>query len=396
MINVLSKKTIKDIDVGGKKVLVRCDFNVPLDINDKTKISDDTRIVAVMPTIKYLIEHGAKLILCSHIGKTKEKLSLEPVVARIEELLGKKIIFSNEIIGENVKKLANELNNGDVMLLENLRIYPEEEDCDDNFSKELASLAEIYVNDAFGTAHRAHSSTYGVTKYLPAVCGFLIQKELKALDEGINDPKRPFVAIIGGSKISSKIGVISALLDKVDVLLIGGGMAYTFAKAQGGKIGKSIVEDDKLELAKEIMERAKEKNVRLILPVDNALGDDYSNDANYIITKIDEIPDDYEGLDIGPLTITLFENEIKSAGTIFWNGTLGVAEFPKYAVGTNAIAKALAESGAVTIVGGGDSAAAVQKSGYADKITHISTGGGASLEFVEGKDLPGIVALLDK
>ena len=393
---MLDKKSVEDIDVKGKKVLVRCDFNVPLDIETKTKITNDKRIIESMKTINYLIEHEAKIILCSHIGKTKEKLSLKPVAERLSELLGKEVKLLKEIIGNNVKEEINKMNDSDVVLLENVRMFEEEEKCDDDFSKELASLAEIYVNDAFGSAHRAHSSTYGVTKYLPAVCGFLIQKELDALDKGINNPIRPFVAILGGSKVSSKIAVITALLDKVDTVIIGGGMTYTFVKALGGKIGKSICEDDKLDVAMEILTKAKEKNVEFVLPTDSVVADDFSNDAKTMIVDTNCIPDEYEGVDIGPKTLQKCKEIISKAGTVVWNGPVGVFEFDNFAKGTNEIAKTLADSKAVSIIGGGDSAAAVAKAGLEDKMSHVSTGGGASLEFMEGKELPGIVALEDK
>ena len=393
---MLDKKSVEDIEVKGKKVLVRCDFNVPLDIETKTKITNDKRIVESMKTINYLIDNGAKVILCSHIGKTKEKLSLKPVAERLSELLGKEVKLLKEIIGENVKAEIDKMEDSDVVLLENVRMFEEEEKCDENFSKELASLAEIYVNDAFGTCHRAHSSTYGVAKYLPAVSGYLIQKELDALDKGINNPVRPFVAILGGSKVSSKIAVITSLLDKVDTVIVGGGMTYTFVKALGGKIGKSICEDDKLDVALEILNKAKEKNVEFVLPVDSVVADDFSNDAKTMIVDTNNIPDDYEGVDVGPKTLERCKEIIKNAGTVVWNGPVGVFEFAKFAVGTNSIAGAMAASNAITVIGGGDSASAVAKAGLEDKMTHVSTGGGASLEFMEGKELPGIVALNDK
>lgn len=392
----MNKKSVEDINVEGKKVLVRCDFNVPLDLETKTKITNDNRIIESMKTINYLIEHGAKLILCSHIGKTKEKLSLAPIAKRLSEILGKEVPLLKEIIGENVKSKINEMNEGDVVLLENVRMFPEEEACDDNYSKELASLAEIYVNDAFGTAHRAHASTVGVTKYLPSVSGYLIKKELDSLGDAINNPRRPLVAILGGSKVSTKITVITSLLNKVDKLLIGGGMTYTFIKALGGNIGNSICEDDKLEEALKILEMAKEKNVELILPTDTVVGDKFANDANTQIVETMDIPEGFEGMDIGPKSTERFLNEIKSAGTVFWNGPVGVFEFDIFAKGTEAIAKALAESDCISIIGGGDSAAAVHKFNLQDKMTHVSTGGGASLEFMEGKVLPGIAALNDK
>ncbi len=393
---MLDKKSVEDIDVKGKKVLVRCDFNVPLDIETKTQITNDKRIIESMKTINYLANQGAKVILCSHIGKTKEKLSLKPVAERLTKLLGKEVKLLKEVIGDNVKAEIDKMNDSDVVLLENVRMFEQEEKCDDEFSKQLASLAEVYVNDAFGTAHRAHASTYGVTKYLPAVCGFLIQKELDALDKGINNPVRPFVAILGGSKVSSKIAVINALLDKVDTVIIGGGMTYTFIKAMGGNIGKSICEDDKLDVALEILQKAKEKNVEFVLPIDSVVADAFSNDANSLIVDTMNIPDEYEGVDIGPKTIEKCKEIIEKAGTVVWNGPVGVFEFDNFAKGTNAIAETLANSNAISIIGGGDSAAAVAKAGLEDKMNHVSTGGGASLEFMEGKELPGIVALEDK
>lgn len=393
---MLNKKSVEDIEVSGKKVLLRCDFNVPLDIETKTKITNDKRIIESMKTINYLIQHNAKVILCSHIGKTKEKLSLRPVAERLSELLGRKVELLTDIVGENVEKYVNNMQNGDVVLLENLRMFEEEEACDDEFSKKLAKLADIYVNDAFGTAHRAHASTYGVTKYLPAVCGFLIEKELNALDKGINSPVRPLVAILGGSKVSSKIAVITTLLDKVDIVIIGGGMTYTFVKALGGKIGKSICEDDKLDIALEILNKAKEKNVEFVLPIDTVAASEFSNDAKTIIVDTNNIPDDYEGVDIGPKTIEKCKEIINKAGTVVWNGPVGVFEFDNFAKGTKEIAETLANSNSISIIGGGDSAAAVAKFGLEDKMSHVSTGGGASLEFMEGKELPGIAALLDK
>lgn len=393
---MLDKKSVKDINVKNKKVLVRCDFNVPLDIETKTKITNDKRIVESMRTINYLIENGAKVVLCSHIGKTKEKLSLKPVAERLSEILGKKVELLTDIVGERVEEYVNNMKAGDVVLLENLRMFEEEEKCDDEFSRKLANLAEVYVNDAFGTAHRAHASTYGVTKYLPAVCGFLIEKELNALDKGINKPVRPLVAILGGSKVSSKISVITTLLDKVDTVIIGGGMTYTFVKALGGNIGKSICEEDKLDVALEILNKAKEKNVEIILPVDTVAADSFSNDARAMIVDTNNIPEDYEGMDIGPKTVEKCVEIINKAGTVVWNGPVGVFEFDNFAVGTKKIAEALATSNAISIIGGGDSAAAVSKFGLEDKMNHVSTGGGASLEFMEGKELPGIAALEDK
>ena len=393
---MLNKKTVRDVQVGGKRVLVRCDFNVPLDKEDPTKITSDKRIVESLKTINYLINAGARVILCSHIGKTGQGKTLAPVAKRLSELLDKEVTLLPDITSEATKEAVMALTDGDVVLLENTRKYEEEEANDPEFARKLASLGEIFVNDAFGTAHRAHASTEGVTHYLPSVAGFLIEKELEALDGGINNPTRPLVAIVGGSKVSSKIAVLNSLLDKVDTLLIGGGMTYTFVKAQGGNIGQSIVEDDKLDVAREILAKAEEKNVKLILPVDTVAADDFNENANTIVCAPGEIPDNYQGLDIGPKTRELFKKEIELAGTVVWNGPVGVFEMDKFAVGTNAVAKALAESQAITIIGGGDSAAAVEKAGLADAMSHISTGGGASLELMEGKKLPGIEALEDK
>ena len=393
---MLNKKTVRDVQVGGKRVLVRCDFNVPLDKEDPTKITSDKRIVESLKTINYLINAGARVILCSHIGKTGQNKTLAPVAKRLSELLDKEVKLLPDITSEETKEAVMALNDGDVVLLENTRKYEEEEANDQEFARKLAQLGEIFVNDAFGTAHRAHASTEGVTHYLPSVAGFLIEKELEALDGGINNPTRPLVAIVGGSKVSSKIAVLNSLLDKVDTLLIGGGMTYTFVKAQGGNIGQSIVEDDKLDVAREILAKAEEKNVKLILPVDTVAADDFNENANTIVCAPGEIPDNYQGLDIGPKTREIFKEEIELAGTVVWNGPVGVFEMDKFAVGTNEIAKALAESQAITIIGGGDSAAAVEKAGLADAMSHISTGGGASLELMEGKKLPGIEALEDK
>ncbi len=394
---MLNKKTIEDIDVSGKRVLVRCDFNVPLDVEDKTKITDDRRIREALPTIKYLMEHGARVILCSHIGKTKHKLSLAPVAKRLSELLDRDILFAKDVIGKDAKEKANSLQDGDVMLIENVRLHEEEEANDPAFAKELASLAEIFVNDAFGTAHRAHASTAGVADYLPAVCGYLIQKEIGIMGDALSNPKRPFLAILGGSKVSTKIGVIENLLDKVDGLMIGGGMTYTFAKAQGGNIGNSICELDKLDVARDVLEKAKEKNVKLYFPIDTVCAAESSESAQISVCPSNDIPDGLEGLDIGPESVKLFVDTIKEYKTIIWNGPVGFFEVDKFANGTNSIAKALAENeDAVTIIGGGDSAAAVEKAGLASKMTHVSTGGGASLEFIEGKVLPGIACLQDK
>ena len=394
---MLNKKTIEDIEVSGKRVLVRCDFNVPLDVETKTQITDDRRITEALPTIKYLMEHGAKVILCSHIGKTKHKQSLAPVAKRLSELLNREVPFASDVIGEDAKAKAAALNDGDVMLLENVRLHEEEEANDPAFAKELASLAELYVNDAFGTAHRAHASTAGVADYLPAVCGYLIQKEIGIMGGALSEPKRPFLAILGGSKVSTKIGVIENLLNKVDGLMIGGGMTYTFVKAQGGEIGDSICELDKLDLARDILAKAEAKGVKLYFPVDTLCAADPSEDAETSVCVSNHIPEGLEGLDIGPDSIQMFVDVIKEYKTIIWNGPVGYFELDKFANGTNAIAKALADNEeATTIIGGGDSAAAVEKAGLAEKMTHVSTGGGASLEFIEGKTLPGIACLLDK
>lgn len=393
---MLNKKTIEDVDVAEKRVLVRCDFNVPLDTEDKSVITNDKRIVESLPTITYLLSHKAKVILCSHIGKTKDGLSLKPVAKRLSELLNMEVPLLEDVIGESVKTVVDNMNAGDVVLLENVRKFKEEEANDRAFAKSLASLADIYVNDAFGTAHRAHASTVGVTEFLPAYSGYLIEKELNALDKGINSPVRPLVAIIGGAKVSSKISVLTELINKVDTLLIGGGMAFTFIKALGGKIGTSLCEEDRVEVALGILEKAKEKGVKVVLTSDVYTADSYSNDAVKGYADAFNIPDGVMGLDIGPKTLAAFEEEIKTAGTVVWNGPVGVAEFSNYAWGTNELAKVIAESHAISIIGGGDSAAAVIKAGYENKMTHISTGGGASLEFMEGKTLPGIAALLDK
>jgi phosphoglycerate kinase len=397
---VFNKKTIEDIDVSGKRVLVRCDFNVPL--KDGT-ITDENRLIGALPTIKYLIRNGAKVILCSHLGKPKgepkPELSLEPVAKRLSEMLKKQVIFAadDNVVGENAKYAVQDMKSGDVVLLQNTRYRIEETKNEDNFSKELASLAEIFVNDAFGTAHRAHCSTVGVTKFLnTAVCGYLIQKELKFLGDAVENPTRPFVAILGGAKISDKINVINNLLEKVDTLIIGGGMSYTFARAQGYTIGNSMVEEDKIEYAGEMIDKARVKKVKLLLPVDNVAADKFDANAKPIVTETENIEEGYMGLDIGPKTCKLYENAIADAKTIVWNGPMGVFEFKNFANGTFAVAKAMAESNATTIIGGGDSAAAVNQFGFGSRITHISTGGGASLEFLEGKELPGIAALNDK
>ncbi len=394
----MNKKTIKDIDLKGKKVFVRCDFNVPMDENQN--ITDNTRIVAALPTIKYLLEQNCKLVLASHLGRPKgefkPEFSLQPVAKELSKLLGREVIMAKDVIGKDAMTKAANLKEGEILLLENVRFHREETDNDPEFSKKLASMAEIFVNDAFGTAHRAHSSTTGIADYLPAVSGFLIEKELKFLGNAVNNPERPFVAILGGAKVSDKIGVIDSLLEKVDTLMIGGGMAYTFFKAQGYGVGNSICEMDKLDLAKQAMEKAKQKGVKLLLPVDTKVGKEYKPDTESKTVKYTEIPDDWEGFDIGEETIKLFSDELKNAKTVVWNGPLGLFEFEQFAVGTNSIAKVLSEIDATTIIGGGDSAAAVKKAGLEDKMTHISTGGGASLEFLEGKKLPGIEALMDK
>lgn len=392
------KKTVKDIDLKGKKVLVRCDFNVPMD--EEKNITDTTRIIAAIPTIKYLLENECAIILCSHLGRPKgefkPEFSLKPVAKELSKILGKEVAIAEDVIGEDAKTKAANLKSGELMLLENVRFHKEETDNDEGFAKELASMAEVYVNDAFGAAHRAHASTAGVAKFLPAVSGFLIEKELECLGDAINNPERPFVAILGGAKVSDKIGVIDSLLEKVDTLLIGGGMAYTFFKAQGYEVGNSICELDKLDLAKEAMAKAKAKGVNLVLPVDTKVGKEYKPDTESKTVAWTEIPADWEGFDIGEKTIEIFTEEIKKAKTVIWNGPLGLFEFPQFSVGTNAIARLLATIDAKTIIGGGDSAAAVKKAGLEDKMTHISTGGGASLEFLEGKKLPGIECLLDK
>ena len=394
----MNKKTVKDIELKDKKVLVRCDFNVPMDKN--RNITDNRRIVAALPTIKYLLEQNCKVVLCSHLGRPKgefkPEFSLKPVAKELSKLLGQEVIMAEDVIGEDAKNKAENLKNGEVLLLENVRFHREETENDPEFAKKLASFGEVFVNDAFGTAHRAHASTEGVTKYLPAVSGFLIEKELKFLGEALENPERPFVAILGGSKVSDKIGVIENLLEKVDTLIIGGGMAYTFFKAQGYSIGDSLCEEDKCDLALEIMEKAKQKKVKFLLPIDNKVGKEFKPDTESKTVKSTEIPDGWEGLDIGEETIKLYKEELQNAKTIVWNGPLGVFEFDQFAVGTNEIAKALGDIDAIKIIGGGDSAAAVEKAGLADKMTHISTGGGASLEFLEGKKLPGIEALMDK
>ena len=393
----MNKKTVRDIDVKGKKVLVRCDFNVPQD-EDGT-ITDNRRIVSALDTIKYLLENNAKVILCSHLGRpkgeVKPEFSLKPVAAELSKLLGKEVKLAKDVIGEDAKNLIN-MKEGEIVLLENVRFHREETDNDPEFAKKLASLAEVYVNDAFGTAHRAHASTAGVADYLPAVSGFLIEKELNFMGDALENPERPFMAILGGRKVSDKIGVIEALLEKVDTLMIGGAMAYTFFKAMGYNVGNSICELDKLDLAKELMEKAKQKGVKFMLPVDTRIGKEFKPDTESKVVKCNEIPDGWEGFDIGDETIQIYVEELKKAKTVVWNGPVGLFEFDKFAIGTNSLAKALGDTDAVTIIGGGDSAAAIEKLGIADKFSHISTGGGASLEFLEGKKLPGIECLLDK
>ena len=393
-----NKKSVEDIDVSGKKVLVRCDFNVPLDAD--LNITDENRINGALPTIQYLVDHHAKVILCSHLGRPKNgpeaKFSLKPVAKALSAKLGKEVQMADDVIGADAKAKAAALKDGDVLIIENVRFHKEEEKNDPEFAKELASLAEIYVNDAFGTAHRAHASTEGVSHYLPSVCGYLIQKEIEIMGKALSNPARPFVAILGGAKVSDKIGVINNLIDKVDTLIVGGGMAYTFNKANGYAIADSICEEDKLELAKELMAKAEAKGVKFLLPVDNRAGDKYAPDCHDILVDSANIPEGYMGLDIGPKTEKLFSDAIKGAGTVVWNGPMGVSEWDKFANGTKAVATAVAESGSVSIIGGGDSAAAIENLGFADKMTHISTGGGASLEFLEGLELPGIACLEDK
>jgi len=419
-----NKKTVCDVDVSGKKVLLRCDFNVPQD-KETGAITSDKRIVAALPTIRYLLDHGAAVIACSHLGKpeakfdkwvkkqtekgkdpatlTEEKwkkslgkLTLAPVAEHLSKLLGKPVIFAHDVVGEDARAKAAALKGGEIMLLENTRFEPGETKNDPALAKALASMAELYVSDAFGTVHRAHASTAGVAAYLPAVSGFLVAKELEVMGKALDNPKRPFVAVLGGAKVSDKIAVINNLLDKADTVIIGGGMAYTFVKAQGGEIGTSLLEADKMDYALEMIQKAKERGVKLLLPVDTMAGDQFAADCARKVVPTNAIPADWMGLDIGPETIRLFTDAVKGAGTVVWNGPMGVFEFPAFAAGTESVAAALAESGAVTIVGGGDSAAAVEKLGFADKMTHISTGGGASLEFLEGKELPGVACLLDK
>lgn len=396
--NALNKKTIEDIDVAGKKVLVRCDFNVPLKDGE---ITNDKRIVSSLPTIQYLLKNNAKVILCSHLGRPKgefkPEFSLAPVAKRLSELLGFEVKMATDVVGDSAKELAANVKEGEAVLIENVRYHAEETKNDPAFAKALADLAEIYVNDAFGAAHRAHASTEGVARYLPAVCGYLIQKEIEVMGNALANPARPFVAILGGAKVSDKINVIENLLGKVDTLIIGGAMAYTFKAASGEPIGTSLCEEDKFDLANSIVAMAKEKGVNFLLPLDSRCGDKYDPDCDMIICNVEDgIPDGYMGLDIGPRTEELYANAVKGAGTVIWNGPMGVSEWERFASGTISVAKAVADSGSISIIGGGDSAAAVVKLGFADKMTHISTGGGASLEFLEGKELPGIAALNDK
>ncbi|WP_313756973.1 phosphoglycerate kinase [Tissierella sp.] len=397
---MLNKKSLKDLDFAGKKVLVRCDFNVPMD--EEGRITDDIRIKSSLPTINYLVEKGAKVILMSHLGRPKgepnKKHTLEPVAKRLRELLNKKVIFAQDdfVVSDMVKKQVDAMKDGDILLLENTRFRKEEEKNEENFAKDLASLGELYVNDAFGTSHRAHASNVGVSTYLPSAVGFLVEKEISIMGKALESPERPFIAILGGAKVSDKIGVIENLINKVDTIIVGGGMAYTFLKAQGYEIGKSLLEEDKIDLAKELLQKAKDNNVRLLLPVDVVVAREFKNDTEFKAVKIEDIPNDMMGLDIGEESIKLFSNIIKEAKTIVWNGPMGVFEMENFAKGTYAIAKAMAESDGITIVGGGDSASAVEKSGYADKMIHISTGGGASLELLEGKILPGIESISER
>lgn len=396
----MNKKTLKDYSYAGKKVLVRCDFNVPMDEN--RNITDDIRITSSLPTIKYLVEQGAKVILMSHLGRPKgeanPKYSLAPVAKRLRELLEKDVIFAqdNMVVSDNVRDMLKDMKNGDVALLENTRYRKEEEKNGEEFSKDLASLGELYVNDAFGTSHRAHASNVGVSTHLPSAVGFLVEKEISIMGKALEEPERPFLAILGGAKVSDKIGVIENLINKVDSIIVGGGMAFTFLKAQGYTIGTSLLEDDKIELAKSLLEKAKANNVSLLLPVDVVVAKEFKNDTEFKTVKIDSIPEDMMGLDIGEVSIKLFSDEIKNAKTIIWNGPMGVFEMDNFNKGTFAIANALVESGGITIIGGGDSASAVEKAGVADKVTHVSTGGGASLELLEGKVLPGIAAISER
>lgn len=394
----MNKMTVDDLEVSGKRVFVRADFNVPMDSDQR--ITDDRRISAAIPTIQRLLDKGARVVLASHLGRPKGKrvatMSLRPVAERLSELLKTKVTMLNDCVGPEVEAAVAAMAQRDVVLLENLRFYAEEEANDPEFAKKLASLADVYVNDAFGTAHRAHASTEGIARYLPAAAGYLVQKEIEIMGKALSNPERPFLAILGGAKVSTKIDVITNLLDKVDTLIIGGGMTYTFFKARGYEVGNSLLESDKLETAREIERLAEEKGVRLLLPVDNVIADDFSATANTRVVSAGSIPDGWEGLDIGPKTIELFVGEVKKAGTVIWNGPVGAFEMEPFATGTRAIAEALAQSDAVTIVGGGDSAAAVEQMGVAGKMTHVSTGGGAALEFLEGRTLPGIAALNDR
>ena len=396
--NFLNRKTVEDIDVTGKRVLVRCDYNVPFD--SEGNITDTKRIDESIKTLRYLIDHNAKVIICSHRGRpkgtVKPELSLAPTIPYLSKVLGQQVQMATDVVGESAKALCSNLQEGQVMMLENVRFEKGEEANDPAFAKELASLADIYVNDAFGTSHRAHASTAGVAAYLPAVCGYLIQKELQVLGNALNHPARPFVAILGGAKVSDKIGVITALLDKIDVLIVGGGMAYTFTNALGYSIGNSLCEPDKLELAKDIMAKAKEKGVNFLIPVDNVIANKFAEDAHWQIVDSDQIPEGWMGLDIGPKSAEIFAHAIEHAGTVFWNGPLGVSEWKNFAEGTFKVAQALAHSDAYSIIGGGDSAAAVEKLGFAKQMSHISTGGGASLELIEGLELPGIACLMEK
>ena len=394
-----NKKTVKDIDVKGKKVLLRCDFNVPMAKDGSGVITDDKRIRAALPTIQYLLDQGAAVIACSHMGKPKgqvvPELSLKPVAARLSELLGKQVIMAADVVGPDAQSKAAALQPGQIMLLENTRFEAGETKNDPALAKAMADMAQIYVSDAFGAVHRAHASTAGVADYLPAVSGFLIQKELEVIGGALAAPKRPLVAILGGSKVSSKIGVINNLLEIADTIIIGGGMAYTFSAAEGGKVSNSLLESDWMDYSKEMVKKAADKGVKLLLPVDTVCGDKFAPDANIQVVEAGQIPDGWEGLDIGPKTVKLYCDAVADAGTVIWNGPMGVFEFPAFAKGTEAVAEALSKTNAITIIGGGDSAAAVQQLGYADKMTHISTGGGASLEFMEGKELPGVACLLD-
>ncbi len=394
-----NKKTIKDVEVSGKKVLLRCDFNVPQD-KETGVITSDKRIVAALPTIQYLLEHNAAVIACSHLGKPKNgpdpKLSLAPVAKRLGELLGKEVLMATDVVGKDAKAKAAALQPGQILLLENTRFEKGETKNDPELAKAMASMADLYVSDAFGAVHRAHASTAGVADYLPAVSGFLIQKELDFLGGAIASPKRPLVAILGGAKVSSKIGVINNLLEIADTIIIGGGMSYTFSAAQGGKVGNSLLEADWMDYSKEMIAKAEAKGVKFLLPVDTVCGDKFAPDAKSQLVKAGEIPEGWEGLDIGPETVKLYCDAVSGAGTVIWNGPMGVFEFPAFAKGTEAMAEALSKTSAITVIGGGDSAAAVEQLGYAEKMSHISTGGGASLEFLEGKELPGVACLLDK